>query len=213
MTSRPLQRALGLAGLAAALLLPEEAHVSQVHYMDEPLAMVLDQTALVFVGTLADPPHRSAELRFPITRADGTKGESSYGVMLQRVKVSEVLHPPGAPVPKDIIEVYSPDMVSGLSTQLAYDVEGISESPIYFQLEGGIYPEAPEHAAGAIYLLGQPQAYATPRDQGEAFAALFKAIAGAYPLVMGNSVLPLDQREALLKALAEVGRAAQPEPG
>lgn len=203
MHARRVRAALGLLALGAALLIGREAHVSQVHYMRAPLAEVHGGATWIVVGKIADPPCRNTEIEYPIVNDKGEAITGRYGVSVDRVQVLEVLRPAGQAAPEQPIEVYSPEMVSGLYSHLLYETTGVMESPIYSAMEGGVYAHAAEHAAGAIYLLRAPHPV---KDQGEyaaAFEALDAALAGAHPLVVSGAVLGLDRRaelEALLKS-------------
>lgn len=188
---RTLSRLLGAGSLGAALLVGSDAQLSQVFYEAVPLEEALPRASVVVVARLADPPRRTETSRF-----EG----SEVQVHFDRIVVERWLtpKPPDAP---EVLELHDPTEEDRLHLALLARDEGIRKSPLYFELEGGLSPEAlPEDGRG-VYLLG-PAVQAYAGEPETPMAALRAALAGTHPYVVLDAALPMSRLSEVEARLA-----------
>ncbi|MCB9762248.1 MAG: hypothetical protein H6739_20780 [Alphaproteobacteria bacterium] len=205
MRLRTLAAALALV---AALVVPLEAHVSQVFYEPTTLEDLASSAPVVVVATLADPAVRVVEFDWTAARASGEAATGRYGAGVLQAVVREVLYAAPAagtgPAKGDTIDILDADTSETFGLTLSYELEGLSESPIFFRYEG--LPLYGPEAAGkeGIFFLSPPQAHAgSVTLYRSAWEAFDKAFARAWRLTVGGAVAPVSERrkvERLLKA-------------
>jgi len=181
----------------AALALPREAHVSQVHYEPLPLSEVVSGAGCVFRGKLADPHHAARTFTFPL---EGRPAPLTWGFGVTRVEVLEVIA--GAcGSPGQVLEVASVELDNAFSSHLAYESIGLMESPIYFTAQDTLPLTGP--GVEGIFLLQSPTGVSTPLEHPAAWAALRAQAKGCHYWAADTSAFPLTKRaeiEALLRA-------------
>lgn len=127
------------------LLLPREAHLSQVHYRTISLEQLVERSEIVLIVKTAKPDQR--QIQVPIGKDKKNQEAPAFVRVLTRCEVQRTLSPAGAELVGKTIEIDGAHWQGTLAMHRAYYLEGMGISPIYERYEPADRADAQAQAA------------------------------------------------------------------